>query len=175
MICANCPTKLAVTNKSGLCRSCVLARSNRDPAVIVKRAATHKILRENPEYVARHKRSVQIAIRALGPAHIEKLRNIGRTVGIANLQDPETRARAHSPECREVRRLGRAETVLGWCPPDLRDEYRHMVRYKRIPAIEARRIIEAEIPGTVEHARRTIANNIDVARIREERRRAQEY
>lgn len=67
----------------------------------------------------------------------------------------------------------RVDRLLSWCPAERRAEYTNLRKYHG--AVEARRIIEAEVPGTLEHARRTIANNNDIMRIREERRRAQAY
>lgn len=40
---------------------------------------------------------------------------------------------------------------------------------------ERREIILADVPGTVEHARRTVRNHQDAQRIRAEREKAQAY
>lgn len=129
-------------------------------------AATHRRLRENPAYVEKHRAAVQKAVRSLGPSHIEKLRANGRK---SILQSPDVKAKAHSAECRAVRIVAREETMLGWCPPAMRDEYRRLVRFKRMTAVEARAIIEADIPGTVEYVRRHIANANDARAIMQER------
>ncbi|MBV8971313.1 MAG: hypothetical protein JO290_03365 [Sphingomonadaceae bacterium] len=44
-------------------------------------------------------------------------------------------------------RMGRASIAqrLAWCPPDRVPEYHRLVRSKRMPAAEARRLIEADI------------------------------
>lgn len=173
--CSACPSPICAPNKSGLCRKCSNAKTNSDPEIRARRAKTCAALYDDPAYATRHREAVAKGVRALGPAHIEKLRQSGRTVGTANLTSPEVQERTHSPECREVRRLARIETMLGWCPPERRDEYRHLVYFKRLSSAEARRIIESEIPGTVEHARRTVANNNDASRIRHEQRVAQAY
>jgi hypothetical protein len=172
--CSQCPAELGPQNRSGRCRSCSLERMRTDPAICEKRRQTLKTLCADPVFAERRREAVKRGVRALGPAHIEKLRANGRIVGKANLTSPEVQARSHSPECRERRRLARQETMLGWCPPERRDDYRFLLR-KKVGAAEARRIIEAEIAGTAEHARRLVANNNDAARIREERRKAQAY
>lgn len=42
------------------------------------------------------------------------------------------------------KRIDKRSLRLSWCPVELRDEYRGLVR-RRVPAIEARRIIEDHI------------------------------
>lgn len=64
--------------------------------------------------------------------------------------------------------------MLGWCPDELLPLYRDL-RDRKGMGSSARAIIEPMIPGTIEHARRTIANNNDIMRIKEERRKAQAY
>lgn len=76
-------------------------------------------------------------------------------------QDPEFRAKEDAARRRNVaimnanRRPRTAEELaiaakrqsarkLSWCPPALRDEYRALVRSKRIPAAEARQMILAQ-------------------------------
>lgn len=51
--------------------------------------------------------------------------------------------RSRSPEC--LKRIGRSrtETLLAWCPRELRDEYRRLLR-KRVKAAEAKEMILAQ-------------------------------
>jgi hypothetical protein len=75
------------------------------------------------------------------------------------MMNPEARARvvaaalrnlpkAHTPEAKARQRAAMpaavvkiTETRLRWCPPDKRDEYRLLVRRKRMTAAQARQII----------------------------------
>ena len=38
-----------------------------------------------------------------------------------------------------------SRTRLGWCPPELQDEYRRLTRSKMLPAAEARAVIEDQV------------------------------
>lgn len=74
------------------------------------------------------------------------------------LQDPEECARVQAncrraqamrgPPSAETRaKISRAKTeqFLGWCPLEYRGEYRALVSSKKLPAAEARALIEAQI------------------------------
>ncbi len=61
-----------------------------------------------------------------------------------------------------------------WVPEGY-DEFNRQLKQKGFPAAERKAIILAEVEGTPEHARRTVANHIDAQRIRQERDRAQAY
>lgn len=49
--------------------------------------------------------------------------------------------RTLTAEQRAIAGRKQSARKLSWCPPALRDEYRRLVRRKRIPAAEAKRII----------------------------------
>lgn len=102
------------------------------------------------------------------------------------LTDPAKRARVvaaaqhnlrewHRTTDRDWSAWHRANRIamLSWLPADRRADY-DALRLK-VGAKEARRILEAEIPSTVEHARRQIANFNIAQRLRRERERQQEY
>jgi len=61
-----------------------------------------------------------------------------------------------------------------WVPEGY-DEFNRQLKQKGFQAAERKAIILAEVEGTPEHARRTVANHIDAQRIRQERDRAQAY
>lgn len=61
-----------------------------------------------------------------------------------------------------------------WVPEGY-DEFNRQLKQKGFPAAERKAIILAEVEGTPEHARRTVANHFDAQRIRQERDRAQSY
>jgi len=87
-------------------------------------------------------------------------------------QDPEFRAkedaarrrncaimnakrRPLTPEQRELAAKRQSARKLSWCPPHLRDEYRRLVRSKKLTAAQALAVIMAEWDVTL--ARRTAA------------------
>jgi hypothetical protein len=82
-----------------------------------------------------------------------------------------------SPEVQERRAAGTAAVMrfrfLQWCPEERRAEYQ--ILRKKVGAAEARRIIEADIPGTAEHARRQVANNALNMRLKHERQQMDAY
>jgi hypothetical protein len=159
------------------CRRCSILRVKADPALDAKRRAGVDALFADPAYVAEHRVRLQanVAKASQDPAFIERRRAHGRRQYAECLSRPEVQAKAHGPEARK--RAGRAtsETRLAWCPTELRAEYRRLIRSKLIPAAEARRIIEAEIAGTVEQGRRELASNILNLRLKREREKREAY
>lgn len=107
-------------------------------------------------------------------AELERRRANGRRLAREVLSRPEVKAKAASAEVRARAGRAKTETMLGWCPPALRESYRHLLK-KGYLAADARRIIEAEIPETAAHTKRVLANHRDVQRIRAEREQAQAY
>ncbi|WP_156679375.1 hypothetical protein [Sphingomonas profundi] len=105
----------------------------------------------------------------------DRLREKGRRLVRDFLSQPEIHARSQTPEARSAAVASTDRAKFGWCPPELRPAYHRLVRTKRIPAAEARRIIEAEIAGTIEHARREIASRDLAVRLRQERQRREAY
>lgn len=96
------------------------------------------------------------------------MRHYGRTVGQRNLYrnlDEEGQAKA---------RLAISRGLAPWCPEDRLDDNRRL-RIKGIPLADRKRMILEETPGTVEHARRLIANNVDVMRLKAERQKREAY
>lgn len=179
MICANCPQPITPRSKSGLCRSCcarkIALAMRGDPEIQRRRNDAVKRHLAIPENRQRRVKQLRERHANMSEAEREKRKAWGEHLHREYLSRPDVVAKRTSPET--LARIGRANTdrKLAWCPPERRDEYRHLLMNRHFPAAEARRIIEAEIPGTVEHARRTIANHIDVARIREERRKREAY
>ena len=111
----------------------------------------------------------------MSDADRERLREHGRCLVRDYLSRPEIHARSQTPDAR-ARAIAVTDRVkFAWCPPELRPAYHSLIREKRIPAAEARRIIEAEIAGTTEHARREIASRDLATRLREERRQMEAY
>lgn len=85
------------------------------------------------------------------------------------------RLRASTPQCPEIvakQIEGRRRSL--WVPEGY-DEFNRQLKQKGFLAAERKAIILAEVAGTPEHARRTVANHIDAQRIRHERDRLQAY
>ena len=62
----------------------------------------------------------------------------------------------------------------GWCPPEYQVLNRNLSK-ARVPLDERKAIILAEVPGTVEHARRQIASFNIAQRLRVEREQRDAY
>lgn len=136
--CSECGVKIYAKSKLGLCRQHVYSSAE------FQRRRTEAIRRafENPEH---REKMRKVIIRnhskaMLRPEFMQWMRENGERLGKI-LQSPEMRARTNSPECRA--RLGRAvsEARMKWCPEELRDEYRHLIRSKRMHSSEAKKII----------------------------------
>jgi hypothetical protein len=168
-----CAAKSPVTH----CRRCSILRVQADPELEAKRRAGIGALFADPVYVAEHRARLQasVAKASQDPAFIERRRAHGLRQYRDCLSRPDVQAKAHGPDARK--RAGRAtsETRLAWCPVELRAEYRRLIRSKLIPAAEARRIIEAEIAGTVERGKRELASNILKLQLKHERDLAEAY
>lgn len=171
--CSSCYKPLGRGNKSGMCRSCVCQRLNTDPEMHARKVAGTRKKYEDPAWVAaKRAKLIEIGRR---PDVIEKRRIRGREHAKAVLTRPDVWNRTQTPEARARAGRKRSETVMGWCPPELRDEYRDLVRSKRIPAAEARAIIEERIPGTAAHGRRMVAQSQLNMRLKNERDQMQAY
>lgn len=171
----SCGTALGAKNQSGLCRSCVAKRINADPEASARRKAGMR--RYYDELGGREAAGARIAEwnRNMPPEERERRRVRGVQQYHNILNTPEIRARSSGPDARRRARLAQEETLLGWCPPDRRDEYRRLIRSRQASAAEARRMIEETIPGTQAHAARMIANNQLRMRLKHEREKAQAY
>lgn len=163
LLTCGCGTALNYRNISGRCGPCSRAFYNSDPATIAKRRAGIRKTMADPEFLKR-RAAISRSVSKLPHVKAAK-REVGYRYGIANLSSPESRAKAVAT---------RRRNATGWCPPERHAEYRRMLT-TGFTAAEARRMIEEEIPGTVAHARRHIANQREVGMIREARRRSQEY
>lgn len=88
---------------------------------------------------------------------------------IAFLLSPDAMAKSQSPEVRRRAADTRRRTMMGWCPDHLLPTYRYLRDTKGMGKELARQALLPEIPGTVEYARRHIANANDVRRIKQDR------
>lgn len=173
-VCTDCPAPISRSSR-GRCRPCSAAALNADVGLKDRRAAGLRAYYDEGggrEAAAKRIRAYNLN---LDEAARERRREHGRRQYREYLNAPATRALSGGAEARQQAVATRLATLYAWCPLELRDEYRRLIRTKRMSAAEARRVIEADIAGTVEHARRSVANAIDAQRIRHERDRAQAY
>jgi hypothetical protein len=172
-----CGARITRQSKTGRCRPHAIARMQADPAYQAARQAgidRHYAVPGRREAKVQQLTAARLEKIRNDPAERERLREHGRWL-CREVLTAERRARAQAPEARARSVANYIETVMGWCPAHLRPEYRRMIDSQKIPAAEARRILEAEIPGTAEYARREIHNRELISRLRDERRRAEAY
>jgi len=172
-VCA-CGIQLGRANKSGKCRSCLAKHLNADPVMIAKRRAAQVEFFAKPETKAALRERLAVTMANLSDDERERRRVAGQALARNVLSRPDVVARTLSRDARERAGRARTDTTLAWCPPHLRGEYRGLVR-QGFRAAEARAMIEPEIPGTVAHAQREIANRKLANRLRHERQKAQAY
>ena len=172
--CIDCGGPISRTSK-GRCLKCSANRMNADPEINARRRAAVAAHFAKPGAKQMRTESLRRWVETMPEDERERRRVNGRRLAAEVLSRPDVRQLSNSPEVKARAGRARTETVLGWCPPDLRDQYRALVMRKGIPAAEARKIIEAEIAGTIEHARRSIANVTLAQHLRAAREKAQAY
>lgn len=160
------------------CRKCSMARIHGDPEMQVRRLIGIRALYDDPDYLAEHaERARQVNRR---PDIIAKRVEHGKHIYATVLSRPDVVAKARSPEARAKAGRKTSETRLSWCPPEKRAEYLRLVKWKHIPAAEARRMIEADM-GIVpvetpeQEARRIIDRVNREMRAKQAREKAQAY
>lgn len=140
--CERCEKPIHIRTRGELCYRCLQA----DPEFQARRLAGVRKTFENPEHRAKMARVVarNHAKARLRPEFAEWLSAHGKHLAQI-LQSPEIKAKMNTPEFRE--KLGRAvsEARVGWCPPEFRDEYRSLIRSKRMASSKARAIIEEKV------------------------------
>ncbi|HEX8418532.1 MAG TPA: hypothetical protein VF638_00810 [Sphingomonas sp.] len=168
--CSDCPGTISDENKGGRCRNCCARALAADPAVVAKRAAKRSVTMARPEIKARHRAQCKAGwLKVLEkPEALERMRHYGRTVGQRNFY------RYLDPAAQAAARAAISRGLAAWCPEDRLEDNRNLKR-KGVLLADRKRMILEETPGTVEHARRSVANAVDVMRIKHARTKAQEY
>jgi len=172
--CIDCPAPIS-TQSQGRCRSCAALRLNRDPGIINRRNRAIHVHFEKPGVREASAKRLAEYMANMPEDERKRRRENGHRLFREVLSRPDVRAKSNSPEAKRKAGEGRTNTVLAWCPPDLRGRYRDLIHSSGLSAAEARQLIEAEIPGTVEHARRNIANRQLAQQLKHARDRAQSY
>jgi hypothetical protein len=177
--CSQCGAKITRLSKSGLCRPHAIAQMHADPAYRARRMAGLAAHFAKPgvrEAWGRHLAAgLAVHRETMSDDERQRRREHGEMLIRKYLSRPDIRARALAPDARAKAVAGYVERRMGWCPADLREQYRDLVIRKKYTAAEARAIIEQQIPGTAEHARREIASTELASRLRHERSLAEAY
>ncbi len=170
-----CGARITHQSKTGRCRTCANQALHADPSYRAKRLAGLSRYFEQPG--ARRAAGDRLrAFRAtMSDEERQRRSEHGKWLIREFLSRPDIRARALSAEGRAKAVAGNHRAKLGWLPEELRPLYDHLIYSKKLTSAEARAVIEADLPGTVEHARRAIANKQLAANLREERRRREAY
>lgn len=154
------------------CRPCHFAKQASDPEFQARRLAGIRARTQDPKY--REKMSLaqkrRLPERMADPAFVEKLRQIGLTVGVANL------SKAQTGEQRNRAAASIRAHHLAWCPR----EYWEMnaeLKSKGVRLTERKAMIRVEIERNSPEAaaRRAIAEFDQQQRARHERQIAQAY
>lgn len=141
--CDECAEPISNVNKTGRCRACALKHMNRDPAFQANRIAALNSCEALKVGSATRREAARKATvtRMSNPAYVEWLRHQMATVVAPLGHTPEAEAKRNHKEIGRKR----TETLLGWCPPECRDDYRHLVMNKGIKAADAKQIILDQI------------------------------
>lgn len=142
------------------CRRCTAIRMTSDPTTNQKRIAAMRARYEEPAF--RAERVALIARNAApsraDPGYRDKMREHGLRQFRDVLTRPDVVAKIQAPEARAKRGAAITATRLAWCPAELRDQYRDLVRCKGLTAAEARAAIEDIIDAPQRAARRAISD-----------------
>ena len=135
--CKACGIKLGRGNKTGYCKRHVSA-AIACPENSAKIRAGLKRYFAVPENRERARETVR---RNCMTEHARQRRSdTAKAIGLYRIGMP------HALTAEAIAHRGRkiSDQRMAWCPRELRDEYRHLVRSKRLPAAEARVIILAQ-------------------------------
>jgi hypothetical protein len=103
-----------------------------------------------PGFLDFHAAKVRAGLAKPSDVERERRRRHGKTLTIG-IQSKEGWKRSQRPEVRARVGAINSERALGWCPPERRDEYRHLVRSLRYSGAEARALIEADLRAKAPH------------------------
>lgn len=141
--------------RSPYCRACVGRHNGQSPARRAKASASMKAHLSDPHVRATHIARATDGLRrriATDPDFAAQRREMGRRTGLMKLGTAATPA--GSP-ARVAAGKAVSATKLAWCPPEYRDEYKYLIRTKRIPAVEARQIILSTVKADAARYRST--------------------
>lgn len=155
-----CGATIGRKNRSGLCRTCVIMSVNERTTSAERSARWHRTLYLRPQL--REEMSARCARMRAVPGRMENAR---RKVVEGRLWEKGVAAR--TPEDFAKAGRARTETTIGWCPPELRDEYRRLVKVKHMTSAEARAVIMAQHERDMARFRNRVEAAVSAASERE--------
>lgn len=143
--CSDCPAPITRQSKTGRCRQCSLAHINASSEIRARQRSAVRAYALQPE--VRRACAARLAAHAANMSDEERIRRReqGQHIAATVLQTDRVRALSNSPAAKAKAGAARTNTVLAWCPPAYRDQYRTLTVSQRLPAAEARRLIEEQI------------------------------
>jgi hypothetical protein len=170
MTCTDCGVSISVKS-TGRCRTCACAIANRDPEIRARKGAAMRLAYTDPAFAAKRAAGSRKAVarRMADPAHVEKLREMGRRYGTANLD-----AARLSPEVRAKAGRSISARKLEHIPAAYRAAYRE-IRAKNISAPEAERMVLEQQEADQRNAPKRVAANLEAMRVKAARQKAQAY
>jgi len=140
-----CGKTLSDRNTSGFCVRCFNQERNKDPAFRAARAEGIRRKFKDPEHRERMRKiMIRNAEKARSdPEFMKWLSDRGKVCAATQLRTPEAIAAFLATRKESGRK--RSDTVLAWCPPEYRDDYRFLVRTKRLSARQAKAQILARV------------------------------
>lgn len=139
-----CGKVLSHRNKTGQCHPCFNTSINNDPEIKRKRAEGIRRKFKDPM----HRAKMVVVARRNGkaasndPAHRQWLRENGRRIYNEYLNRPDIRAKNAIAVSAAKDKVWQKR--MGWCPPEMLDRYRYLIRTKRMLAADARAKVLAE-------------------------------
>lgn len=134
------PDACTASKNAAHCRACSLIKMNTDPEIKAKRTAGIKARFNDPVYAEEHRQ--RIIAHANSPEGLEHRRRHGRHIAATVLCRPDVRAKIYAPDACARRGRAIAAVKLSWCPIEYRDQYKHLVRFNHVKAVDARKMIE---------------------------------
>lgn len=138
--CVDCSAP--ISRYASRCRQCSNAKVNACPEAARRRKEAIRRRFDDPEvmrlHIVRAKQRLEEWRKTPGAA--EAMRRQGQIMRAVTAR-PDVRERWLAGREEAGRR--RTETVLGWCPERLRDEYRRLQKFPNLKAAGARKAIEA--------------------------------
>jgi hypothetical protein len=143
--CSDCPSPITAQSRTGRCRRCAASIIARSPEHIAKRSASYtRRLLTDPAFRAKKAREIH----ARNMAARRDPEKAARLLAVIHknregLATPQAKAKWLAGRAAAGRK--RHETVMAWCPPEYRAEYRFLRLTKKLLAREAKAVILAQL------------------------------
>lgn len=139
--CRHCSKQIGERSKTGLCNPCFNRDRNADPEFMAARKAAIQRKFQDPAHREKMRKAMLRTVAKMNedPAYRARLVERGKHLAATALRSPQSLAKIASLRAENGRK--RSETVMAWCPPKYRDEYRFLTVSKRMKAADARQLI----------------------------------